>query len=121
MGRPRSRKSGELRQYLRHIPFDIILVYLFINIAMAIGGRLYVYRFTERTKYQKSDELNAIAILKSKQISSWRQDLMNEAKQYTSPSLHGELLERLIKKGLHGIPGNAALIRRKKYSSSRNP
>ncbi len=23
--------------------------------------------------------------------------------------------------GLHGIPGNAALIRRKKYSSSRNP
>jgi hypothetical protein len=24
------------------------------------------------------------------------------------------------KRGLHGIPGNVALIRRKKYSSSRN-
>jgi hypothetical protein len=41
-----------------------------------------------------------------------------ESRRMPAYAPEGKLFASL---GLHGIPGNAALIRRKKYSSSRNP
>jgi hypothetical protein len=69
-----------------------------------ISGELVI--FTSKFKTEKQPQWTAFL----KRISDT-----------TAPQDFTEIMSQLQKLGLHGIPGNAALIRRKKYSSSRNP
>ncbi|MBP7508107.1 MAG: PAS domain S-box protein [Prolixibacteraceae bacterium] len=79
------------------IKFQLLLISCLVAILVLLTGFLYFQGEKEATRQDKYIELQAIAILKSNQLSQWQRERMSEARFFSTGQLYTELTAGILR------------------------
>jgi signal transduction histidine kinase len=80
---------------IRHQPFPVTYLLVFLSLAAAVGGAGYFYYTLQRGNITQAHyrELSAIADLKVSQLRNWRAERLNDAEALIGSSIFAEYVE----------------------------
>jgi hypothetical protein len=72
-------RSNTIQVPHNKIPWHLILIFIVLSFAIALTGYFFYQNQKKHIKEQKQNEISAIAGLKIKQITNWREERMRDA------------------------------------------
>ncbi len=79
------------------IKYQLILISCLVSILVLLTGLLYYKDEKKTTRQEKYNELQAIATLKSNQLSQWHKERMSEARFFSTGQPYTELTVRILR------------------------